>query len=78
MQLRSRKYLAPAFAPATAPAPQPHGLHPYFVRVVERTADPQNSDVEHVEVYTELVEVFTLAHASLLPRAPTEQYMPAH
>ena len=63
--------LAPAFAPADAPAPQPDGPQPYMVEVVERTTDPEDPDVEHVEVITPTLALKLSGHPLSKSARPT-------
>ena len=46
-----------------------------MLKVVERTTNPEDPEIEHAEVFIEKVEVVTLAHAPQLPGLSTEQSM---
>ena len=70
--------LAPTFAPALAPAPQPDSQHPMIVRVREDTTAPDNPNIEELEIITEKVEVISHALAAQLPGHLTSNHSPPH
>ena len=70
MQGVSTTGLAPAAAPPYAPAPQPAGPHPYSVEIDEGPFATEDPNFEVLRVFTENVEVITLALASHYPGRP--------